>query len=145
MDRVATPNSKRALVFLDTNVVLGYIRGDPSEAKLFAAGAADLIHLSVNPIVLQELLLADATELPAFEEIRGHLHVIPLDLEKIEEMMAGARSRRYHTAHANDMLILSSAEACNFLVTRDEFFRNVVIPESLEVMTPEELVSRLGV
>src|SRR5690242_17218720 len=50
------------LVFLDTSVILGYIQGDASAIQLFSVEAAGRIRFAVNPIVLQELLLAaDAT------------------------------------------------------------------------------------
>jgi predicted nucleic acid-binding protein len=154
MEQVASPRppgrserteAKRTLVFLDTNVVLGCIRGDPSETKLLSAEAAGLVHLAVNPVVLQELLMADATGSPAFERIKDRLRVLPLDIEKVEALHAGARSRRYHTAHTNDLLILSSAEECNFLVTRDSVFWNFQVPASLQIVTPEEMVARAGV
>ncbi len=145
LERSERSEARRALVFLDTNVVLGYIRGEPSETKLVSAEAAGLIHLVVNPIVLQELLMADATGLPAFEQIRDHLRVIPLDIEKVEALQAGARARRYHTAHTNDLLILSSAEECDFLVTRDTVFWNFAVPQSLQIVTPEEMIARVGV
>jgi predicted nucleic acid-binding protein len=135
--------AKRTLVFLDTNVILGYIRGEQSETKLVSAEAAGLIHLVVNPIVLQELLLADATGLPAFEQIKDHLQVLPLDIDEVEALQAAARARRYHTAHTNDLLILSSAEGCDFLVTRDEFFWSLAAPGNLQIVTPEELIARV--
>lgn len=56
---------KQPLVFLDTNVIMGYLRGEPAAAQLFSAEAAGRIRLAVNPIVLQELLLAaDASGRP---------------------------------------------------------------------------------
>jgi predicted nucleic acid-binding protein len=145
LERSERSEAKRALVFLDTSVILGYVRGEPSEIRLFSAEAAGLIYLVVNPIVLQELLMADATGSPAFEQIKDHLKVLPLNIDKVDALQAGARARRYHTAHTNDLLILSSAEECDFLVTRDSVFWNLAVPPSLQIVTPEEMIARVGV
>jgi hypothetical protein len=52
---VEAPERKQPLVFLDTNVIFGYLKGDASAAQLFSAEAAGRIHFEVNAIVLQEL------------------------------------------------------------------------------------------
>src|SRR5271167_4643083 len=77
---VQASERKQPLVFLDTDVIFSYLKGDASAAQLFSAEAAGRIHFAVNDIVLQELLLADAASLPGFERIIDHLHVLPLDL-----------------------------------------------------------------
>jgi predicted nucleic acid-binding protein len=46
-------------------------------------------------------------------------------------------------AHSNDILILSSAYECDFLVTRDAALKTLVTSEKPQVVTPEELVNRL--
>jgi predicted nucleic acid-binding protein len=46
-------------VFLDTNVIVGYLQGDPSAAQLFSAEAAGRLRFAVNGILLQEILLTD--------------------------------------------------------------------------------------
>ena len=118
---------RRPLVFLDTSVIIGFLRGNPPEAKLFSAEAAGRICFAVNPIVLQELLLAaDAAGRPEFEHIRDHLRVLPLDLVKAEALLPKVRALRNRIAHSNDILILSSADECDFLVTRDVDFKNLV-------------------
>ena len=58
LERSEHSDRKRPLVFLDTNVIIGYLRGEPSAAQLFSAEAEGRIRFAVNPIVLQELLLA---------------------------------------------------------------------------------------
>jgi predicted nucleic acid-binding protein len=139
----ARPGTVRPLVFLDTKVIIGYLSGDPSAAKLFSAEAADRIRFAVNPIVLQELLLADATALPEFDQIRDHLRVLPVDLAKAEALLPRARSALSRIAHPNEILILSSADQCDYLVTRDALFKLMVTAEKPQVVTPEELVTRL--
>ena len=64
---------------------------DPS-AQVFSEEASGRIRFAVNPIVLQELLLAtDAGDRPGLERIRDHLRVLPVDIAKAE---AGSYSRR---------------------------------------------------
>jgi predicted nucleic acid-binding protein len=135
---------KRPLVFLDTNVIIGYLRGEPSAAQLFSAEADGRIRFAVNPIVLQELLLAaDATGRPEFERIRDHLRVLPVDIAKAEALLPRVRALRNRLTHPNDILILSSADACDFLVTRDALLKNLVLAGKPRVVTPEELVTHL--
>jgi len=138
------PDPKRPLVFLDTNVIVGYLRGDPLDAKLFSAEAAGRIRFAVNPIVLQELLLAaDAASRPEFEQIRDHLRVLPLDFAKAEALLPRVRALRNRLTHSNDILILSSADECDFLVTREVDFKSLVTEAKPQVVTPEELVTHL--
>jgi predicted nucleic acid-binding protein len=135
---------KRPLVFIDTNVIIGYLGGDPSAAKLFSAEADGRIQFAVNPIVVQELLFSvNATGRPEFERIRDHWRVLPLDFAKAEALLPRARALRNRLAHSNDLLILSSANECDFLVTRDELFKNLVTAGRPQVVTPEELVTHL--
>jgi predicted nucleic acid-binding protein len=135
---------KRPLVFVDTSVIVAYLRGEPLAAKLFSAEAAGRIRFAVNPIVLQELLLAaDAAGRPEFERIRDHFRVLPVDYAKAEAMLPRVRALRNRLAHSNDILILSSADECDFLVTRDAALKTLVNAERPQVVTPEELLTRL--
>jgi len=84
-ERGERPDRTRPLVFLDTNVILGHLHGETSAAQLFSAEADGRIRFAVNPIVLQELLLAaDAADQAGFERIRDHLRVLPVDFAKAE-------------------------------------------------------------
>lgn len=130
-------------MFLDTNVVVDYLRGEPAAAQLFSAEADGRVRFAVNPIVLQELLLAaDAAARPEFERIRG-VRVLPVDFAKAEALLPRLRALRNRVMHSNDVLILSSAGECDFLVTRDKLLKNLVTTEKPQVVTPEELVTRL--
>lgn len=138
------PDTKQPLVFLDTNVIIGYIRGDPTAVQVFSAEAAGRIRVAVNPIVLQELLLADdGASRPEFEQIRDHLRVLPIDLAKAEALLPQFRAQRNRFAHSNDLLILSSADECDFLVTSDALLKSLVSAAKPQVVTPEELVAHL--
>ena len=132
------------LVFLDTNVILGYMQGDASAIELFSVEADGRIRFAVNPIVLQELLLAtDAAGRPEFEQIRDHWRVLPVDFAKARALLRRMRASRDRLAHSNDILIVSSADQCDFLVTRDVLMKNLITGEKPQVVTPEELVTRL--
>ena len=153
MEQVAATNSpkrpegfeqKLPVVFLDTNVIVEFLRGEPSAAELFSAEAEGRIRFAINPIVLQELLLAaDAAGRPEFERIRDHLKVLPVDFAKAEALLPRARGLRNRVVHSNDILILSSADQCDFLVTSDVDFKNLVMAEKPQVVTPEELAAHL--
>jgi predicted nucleic acid-binding protein len=143
-ERSEGADRQRPLVFLATNVIVGYLRGEPSAAQLFFAESEGRIRFAVNPIVLQELLLAaDAASLPEFERIRDHLRVLPVDFAKAESLLPRVRALRNRLAHSNDILILSSAVECDFFVTRDELLKTLVTAEKPLVVTPEELVTHL--
>jgi predicted nucleic acid-binding protein len=153
MEQVAKPeplqngeraDTKQPLVFLDTSVILQYIQGDPAATQLFSAEAAGRIRLAVNGIVLQEILLTtDAAGGPEFQRIRDHLRVLPIDLAKAEALLPRARALRNRVAHPNEILILSSADECDFLVTSDALLKNLVTADKPQVVTPEELVAHL--
>jgi predicted nucleic acid-binding protein len=143
-ERSERADPQRPLVFLDTNVIVGYLQGEPSAVQLFSAEAEGHIRFAVNPIVLQELLLAaDAAGRTEFERIRDHLRVLPVDFAKAEALLPQVRALRNRLAHSNDILILSSAGECDFLVTRDALLKTLVSAEKPQVVTPEELVTHL--
>jgi predicted nucleic acid-binding protein len=151
MDGVANPEERqqrsadggRPLVFLDASVIVGYLQGESSAAQLFAAEANGRIRIAVNPIVLQELLLTeDIARRPEFERIRKHLRVLPLDFAKAEALVPRIRALRTRLAHSNDVLILSSADECDFLVTSRPL-KDLVAAQKPEILTPEEFATRL--
>jgi predicted nucleic acid-binding protein len=143
-ERDEASERKRPLVFLDTNVIVEYLRGEPSAAQLFSAEAKGYIRFAINPIVLQELLLSgDAADTPEFERIRDRLKVLPIDLAKAEALVPTVRAMRNGTAHPNDILMLSSADQCDFMVTEDATFKILVIAGRPMVVTPKELATQL--
>ncbi len=141
---IKPPSRSRSLVFLDTSVILAYLEGDSSVAELFSAEANGRICFAVNPIVLQELLLsADLAGRPEFDRIREHLRILPVDLSKAEALIPTLRSLGNGVANSNDLLIVSSAEECDFLVTTDAFLKRLVTAEKPRIVTPEELTTHL--
>jgi predicted nucleic acid-binding protein len=132
------------LVFLDSSVIVGYLRGDATAVQLFSAEAMGQIRLAVNAIVLQELLLvADAATSPKFEHMRDHLRILPVDYKKAEGLLEKARDLRNCISHSNDILIFDSADDCDFLVTRDTAMKKLTTTDRPQVVTPEELITQL--
>lgn len=101
----------KPLVFLDTNVVASYLRGESPSSHLFSSEIIEKVHLAINPIVLQELLfLAETRKHPeVLDEIQQEVRLLPLNFEKAEEYLKQAANFRNRIAHSNDVLILSSA------------------------------------
>lgn len=144
LEQSESSDFKRPLVFLDTNVIKGYLGGEPSAAQFFSAESEGRIRFAVNPIILQELLLAaDAAGRPEFEQVRDHFRVLPVDYAKAEALLPRVRALKNRLAHSNDILILSSASECDFFVTRDAVLKTLVTTEKPQVVTPEELVTYL--
>jgi hypothetical protein len=54
-----------------------------------------------------------------------------------------ARALKNRVAHPNEILIVSSADECDFLVTSDALLKDLVTAEKPQVVTPEELVAHL--
>lgn len=138
----------KPLVFLDTNVVASYLRGESPSSYLFSSEIIEKIHLAINPIVLQELFfLAETRNHPeVLNEIQQEVRLLPLNLEKAEEYLKQAANLRNRIAHSNDVLILSSASDCDYLVTYDQALKGTLSSLSTgkpEVVTPEQLISQL--
>jgi predicted nucleic acid-binding protein len=151
--RVERSHQEPPLAFLDTDVVLGYLRGEPSAVQLFRAESDGRVRLAINPIVLQELLLGmDAESKPEFNRIIAHLKLLPIDFAKAEALAAEASkvktmpeppASRKRLPHSNDLIILSSVGGCDFLVTTDRRLKDLVANGRPQVVTPPELVARL--
>lgn len=144
MEKVGGSGRERPLVFLDSNVIIAYLQGEEPVAQLFEAEAGGRIRFAINPIVIQELLLAaDGAANPKFERIRDHLRVLPIELTKAEALLPRVRALGNRLPHSNDLLILSSASECDFLVTRDTLMKSLVTADKPQVVTPEEFATRL--
>ena len=138
----------KPLVFLDTNVVASYLRGESPSSHLFSNEIIDKVHFAINPIILQELFfLAETRKHPeVFNEIQKVFKLLPLNLEKAEEYLEQAANLRNRIAHSNDILILSSASDCDYLVTYDLKLKktfNSLSTNKPKVLTPEQLISQL--
>lgn len=137
-------SSGRPLVFLDTDVVAAYLRGESPSSHLFSSEMLGKVRLAINPIVLQELFFrAETREHPEIiDELQEEVSVLPLNLEKAEEYLKHTANVRDRIAHSNDVLILSSAADCDYLVTYDQALRSLSTSKP-RVVTPEQLLSQL--
>lgn len=138
-------SQERPLVFVDTNVVAAYLRGEPPSSHIFSHEMLEKVRLAINPIVLQELFfLAESRKHPEIiQEIQEEVNVLPINLDKAKEYLQQAASLRNHITHSNDVLILSSAAECDYLVTYDKALK-FLSSSKPQVVTPEQLLSQLG-
>ena len=141
-------SDSKPLVFLDTNVVASYLRGELPSSDLFSHEIAEKVNLAINPIVLQELLFLEETikHPEVFHEIQQEVRLLPLNLERTDEYLKQADNLRSKIAHSNDILILSSASDCDYFVTYDKVLKNTLSSFSTskaKVVTPEQLISQL--
>lgn len=128
------------VVFLDTNVATRFLDG--ALPWLVDASAAGRLSFAINPIVLQELVLAgpgrsDPRELEDFLE---KAEMLPIDMAGAERFIAREKTlpEPHDGVHVNDFLILSSAAACDYLLTSDRSFGTLVNGGKPRVMTPDE-------
>ena len=64
-------------------------------------------------------------------------------MAKAEALVPRAQALRNRMPHSNDLLILSSADECDFLVTSDVRLKDLVAADKPQIVTPEELVAQL--
>lgn len=137
---------EKPLVFLDTNVLASYLRGDTAIVHLFDREILDRIRLAINAIVLQELLfLAEVRNHPEIvDQIQEKVTILDFDLVKLGEYWQRAGYIRNILAHSNDVLILSSAANCDYLVTYDQQLKKAssyLSNSKPMAVTPEELLA----
>jgi predicted nucleic acid-binding protein len=146
-------NHEPPLAFLDTDVVLGYLRGEPTAVQLFRAESDGRIRFAIDPTVLGELILTTDAELkPGLDRILGHLKILPIDYAKAEALTAEvARTMGTPNGHAPgkrlphpaDIVIASSVGDCDFLVTSNSVLKDLIAGDKPQVVTFDELVARL--
>jgi len=130
--------------FLDTNVLLEYLRGKPELQTLFTPQVEERVSFAVNPVVLQELMLAGgaAERNIDFATIASHLQVLA-DAFTSPETVERLRHARNYAAHANDLMILASSRHCDVLLTYDRKLRELGKSAEVEAETPEEFLEDL--
>jgi predicted nucleic acid-binding protein len=139
--------SRKIRVFLDTNVLLEYIRGKAELRQLFSAQVRERAAFAINGIVLQELLLArdniegglDLTAVVPYLEVVG----AGVDLSS-PDTQAELRELRNRVMHANDVLILAGARSCDVLLTYDQDLLKIGETAAVRSETPEEFLDELG-
>ncbi|NJL82030.1 MAG: type II toxin-antitoxin system VapC family toxin [Chloroflexaceae bacterium] len=161
----------KPFIFLDTDVLDDYLHRqelEPTRKASFRFLFDEMgkkLRFAVNPVVLQELLFLERLGQPMMgigslvqeintirisgleESLDPEIILLPLNLEKAEEYLAHAPLLRDRIAHSNDILILSSAAECDYLVSDDGQLKNALNSLSIgkpQVVTPEELLVELG-
>jgi predicted nucleic acid-binding protein len=133
--------------FLDTNVLLEYIRGKAELRGLFSEKVLERAAFAINAVVLQELLLArnDAAGNLDLSGVVPYLEVVAAGADMASpEIQAELRNLRHHLVHANDVLILAGARSCDVLLTYDRDLLDAGEVASVRSETPEEFLEELG-
>jgi predicted nucleic acid-binding protein len=138
---------KRLRAFLDSNVLLAAIRGEQGARRLFSPEAEQYATYVVNPVVLQELLLASAAAEGKvdLDELTKHFEVISADVLSDPGVLAYVRQLRNRVAHTNDLLILGSARTCDILLTYDQGLLTLGDFAEVATATPEQFLEGLQV
>lgn len=131
--------------FLDTNVLLEYLRGKPELQQLFTPAVEQRVSFAVNPVVLQELMLASGTGEGGIDlgAIANHLEVLAAEAFTSAEALQRLRQARNHIAHANDLMILASSRHCDVLLTYDKKLRELGESAEIDAETPEQFLEDL--
>ena len=139
---MARNNDQRPLVFLDTNVLVEYLRGGVPESHLLSDKMLQRFRFAINPVVLSELLLAADTQRNSgkLQHIQDSLKILPINDAELSLLADRLRRLRNGVAHSNDILIFSSAANCDYLLTRDEAFKKLQEAERPVILTTEEFL-----
>jgi predicted nucleic acid-binding protein len=140
-------SSPKIRAFLDTDVLLEYLRGKVELQSLFSEDVRQRAAFAINAIVLQELLLArdrteggvDLTRVVPYLEVVG----AGVDLSS-PEVIAELQQLRNRLVHANDVLILAGARSCDVLLTYDRDLLDACPTAAVRSETPEEFLEELG-
>ncbi len=120
---ISKRKSEKPLAFLDTNVIASYLAGKGAAASIFDPKVQSHIQYAINAVVLQEIfLLAEEEGRKIIADLvkDGKLRIIDIDLDKADDAKDRLLQLRNHIAHSNNVLILASAENCDYLVTDDK-------------------------
>ncbi|HYH09594.1 MAG TPA: PIN domain-containing protein [Thermoanaerobaculia bacterium] len=131
-------------VFLDTSVLLQYLRGKRELEKLFTPEIEEKVEFVVNGIVLQEVLLSGLVRKAPkkMDLVMEHVTVDRASLLSpvIRKHLDEFRARR---AHVNDLMIFDGTRQCDRLLTYDERRQELGQIVEVESETPEELFEEL--
>src|SRR5437588_7524222 len=136
---------QRPLVFLDTNVLVEYLRGSSPESHLFSDNMLLQFRFAINPIVASELLLAaDAKEhTDKLQTIQDFLEVLPVNDAELALFSKRLRELRNKKVHSNEILISTTAAECDYLVTEDQIFKKLFETAKPVILTTEEFLKNV--
>jgi predicted nucleic acid-binding protein len=133
---------EKVKAFLDTNIILRYLQGQPELQPLFSPEVLRLASFAVSPVVIQELLLAGSSE-DNLEALTRSLEIIGPEISAAADISSRIRSLRNRAVHANDLLILESARRCDVLLTYDGGLLELGDDAGVPAITPETFLARL--
>ena len=136
---------QRPLVFLDTNVLIEYLRGSSPASHLLSDKMLQRFRFAINPIVASELLLsADAKEhTDELQRIQDVLEVLPVNDAELAFFSKRMREFRNNMVHSNEILISTTAAECDYLLTEDQIFKKVFETEKPVILTTEEFLQNV--
>lgn len=139
-------NDRRPLVFLDSNILMEYLRGKPLESRLLSEQMLERYRFAVNPVVLSELLLAaghhNNTDKDKLGHIQEFLKILPVNDAELLLLRNKIRKLRNRAAHSNALLIYSSAAECDYLLTQDDSFKDLQESKRPVILTTEEFLEQ---
>ncbi len=138
---------KRLKVFLDTNVLIEALRGNRAASALFTSKPEEAVSYVVDPVVIQELLLASASEenKTNLNDLIQHLQVLGAEVPLSPQLLESIQAMRNRLVHTNELLILGAARDCDVFLTYDNDLRELGNVAGVATKTPEEFLAELGV
>lgn len=135
-------NDLRPRVFLDTSVLMQYLRGGPPESRLLSDQMLKRFSFAVNPVVLSELLLAaeGGDNADRLQRIQESVNILPINHAELEQLSDKLHLVRNGAMHTNEFLIYSSAADCDYLLTEDEEFKNLADAEKPIILNTAEFL-----
>ena len=132
--------------FLDSNVILKYLRGEGASSRLFDSSFRTRVRLTTSPIVLQELFAAaEIRRRPELlDQLQRQLMIIPVDFLRSAHILERVSDLRNRMAHSNDVLNFGSAGECDYFVTYDKDYSAVALEDRPKVVTPDQLLHEIA-
>jgi len=137
--------STQLTAFVDASVIAAYLTGADGASRLFDDAYRDQVRFAVDPVVLQEVLtLPQIQETPGLLQMVAHrlnFEVLPLDVERSQQLLRRAKAMRSRIAHSSDILVAASARDCDYLITYDRGLKELIEGDKPRVLTPEQFTS----
>ena len=83
---------------------------------------------------------ADRKHPRRLERMLKQTDTLPIDMKAADTILPRAKELRDRALHSNDILVVSSAADCDYLITSDKFLGALVIRDKPKVLTPEEFL-----
>jgi len=141
---LGTPIKTKITVLLDTNVIFMYIMGKTELTNLFSDKLLESVQYAINPVILQELLIAGSPfpeqfDIEAFSKKFIMLPIREVDSPEFLDRMKGFRNK---VAHANSFLILGSGRNCDLILSYDVNMLELGQAAGVKVLNPEEFLAQ---